>query len=227
VQRYSLHSNFFSVITLNLKYYFWMMRTFFKISVIFCSLVSISSSFSQIGFKLSHTRPRGEAGALLKTGLSPEFLFLPEFDRSFRGRVGLSFTGYKPRADRFMGYELIDSGNGIVVHEQYSVVNHYRTYFVNPGFDFTFRYGDEFFVPYIGVDFVAGITNFNYTTYKYQNDYGDETNFITANVGVRGRLGFELNWNLFSVFFEASSGFTFSPESGYFYSNDFALGFRF
>jgi len=106
------------------------------------------------------------------------------------------------------------------------VVNHYRTFFVNPGFDYTFRYGDELFVPYIGVDLVAGITNFNYTTYKFQNNFGDETNFITANVGVRGRLGFEFNWDLFSVLFEASSGFTFSPESGYFYSNDFALGIR-
>lgn len=204
------------------------MKNLFKLAVFFCLTLFSTASIAQLGIKLSHTRPTGDAGAILKTSFSPEIVFIPDLEANWRGRCGISYASFKPRADRFYGYERYGSGNDYVISELYTVVNHYRTFTFNGGFDWTFRGGGELFVPYLGMDVVLAYTSFSYSTFKsLMNSWEDENDLMLFSIGLRPRIGCEYFLGRMTTFFEVSTGFRYGPDSGYFLSNDFGLGIRF
>ena len=200
--------------------------------VIFLLLITPILSWSvnaQFGVKVNYWRPTGTTlGHSLKPAFGPELMYIEDFDKALRTRVGISFVNYKPRVDTFFVYELEGSGNDFVVSKKAQTINYFRDFSLMAGMDYSPIDGEEAILPYLGVSVVVGYTQTSTSSYKsgFLATVNEDKNSY-ASIGLNARLGCEFWVNFGAVFIEYNGMFRYSPLLGYYVFNNFGLGFRF
>lgn len=144
-----------------------------------------STSYSQVGCRISMISPRGDMGAVFRKSLSYELSYYFEYrDGRVRSTLGLSFASLAPRADSFPNYEdgKGNSGNGNTVCPQITVYNPMKNYSFY--MDNSFRiFNIQKFSFYIGARLTLGLSKSSMVTYskydatdvsvgRHDNDFG-------------------------------------------------------
>jgi hypothetical protein len=181
-------------------------------------------AFSQLGLKISHIRPTGSLGMVMKPAWGGELIYKPfEKESGLNLRIGVGFIKFAPRQDTFPTTTLMYNG-GYSASSGYTVFHKFNITTITLGADYMIHATDAFRL-YIGMDF-----GFLATSMKY------ESRTIVSSEGFSGGYGY-ICWRLrggaeylltekIGLFGEYNRSMNYSPEVGGLAYHDYALGMR-
>jgi len=191
--------------------------------LLFAYLLIGTKSFGQLGIRITHMRPTGDLGAIMKPTVSGELLYFDQGfdDEDYRMRIGLSFFSLKPRMDTFPVYMPKYDGTGIIGGTQ--VFHSYKIYLLSGGYDYAVINKEPLSL-YPGIDVLMGGIDRSYDL-DYPAQSSDHFSGGDYLVGVRLRIGGEYKLtDMLGAFAEISRSLYYLDQDGTYAYNEYAIG---
>jgi hypothetical protein len=181
---------------------------------------------SQVGVKITHFRPTGDLGAILKPTIGGEVVW-KSFDEEagFIIRYGLIVSKYQARMDTFPTYAVAHS-NSTTVLPGNSVIHKFNMLSFTMGFDYMVSLSEKFSF-YPGLDVGLQIVDMEYESIV--ETYIEE-GFTGSSVGIVGRLRAGTEYLILEnlgLFAEVQRNLAFTVDNGGFGYNDYGIGVRY